>query len=45
MSETKYVISLSADEEQLLKNITHKGNVHTAPEVLHAQILLHSNSN
>ncbi len=45
MSETKYVISLSADEEPLLKNITHKGNVHTAPEVLHAQILLHSNSN
>lgn len=43
MPETKYVISLSAEEEQLLKNITHKGNVHTAPEALHAQVLLHSN--
>lgn len=45
MPKTKYVISLSADEEQSLNNITHKGNGHTAREILQAQILLHSNSN
>lgn len=45
MPKTKYVISLSADEEQSLNNITHKGSRHTAWEIMHAQILLHSNSN
>lgn len=30
MPKTKYVISLFADEEQSLNNITHKGSGHTA---------------
>lgn len=45
MPKKKYNVTLSSEEEAFLKSVTHLGNKHSAREILHAQILLHSNDN
>ena len=43
MPRKTYHVCLSPEEEKLLKDITHKGNSHSAKEILHANILLLTN--
>ena len=45
MPKKKYNVALSSEEENLLNSITHIGNKYSAREILHAQVLLHSNDN
>lgn len=45
MPKKKYHVTLSPTEESFLKSITHKGKGYSAREMIHAQILLHSNDN
>ena len=43
MPKRKYLVTLSPDEETQLRSIVSKGNGYSAKEILHAQVLLHSN--
>lgn len=43
MPKKKHTVILSPVEERFLTSITHAGNGFTARELLHAQVLLHSN--
>ena len=43
MPKNKYKVELSAEEMELLKEITHKGRSHTAKTIMHANILLNTN--
>lgn len=43
MPKRKYDVILSPAEEHFLKSITRAGKNYTAREILHAQVLLHSN--
>ena len=45
MPKIKFNVALSSEEEMFLKSITHTGNGYSAREILHAQVLLHSNGN
>lgn len=45
MPKKKYNVTLSPAEESFLKSITHKGKNYSAREIIHAQVLLHSNDN
>ena len=45
MPEKKYTVLLSPTQEALLKAMIHTGKDHSAREILHAQVLLHSNDN
>lgn len=45
MPKKKFNVVLSSEEEIFLKSITHAGNGYSAREILHAQVLLHSNDN
>lgn len=41
----KFNVALPNKEKIFLKSNTHAGNGHSAREILHAQVLLHSNEN
>ena len=43
MPKKTYHVCLSPEEEKLLRDITHKGNSHSAKKILHANILLLTN--
>lgn len=43
MPKKKYSVILSPTEESFLKSITHTGKGYSARELIHAQVLLHSN--
>ena len=43
MPKRKYNVNLSPAEESRLKSITHAGKGYSAREIIHAQVLLHSN--
>lgn len=43
MPRKTYHVYLSPEKEKLLKDITHKGNSHSAKKILHANILLLTN--
>ena len=43
MPKRRHDVILSSAEERFLKSITHAGKDCTAREILHAQVLLHSN--
>ena len=43
MPNEKYKVELSADEIGVLREITHKGNKHSAKTIMHANILLNTN--
>ena len=45
MPKKKFNVALSSEEEIFLKSITRAGNGYSAREILHAQVLLHSNDN
>ncbi len=45
MPKKKYEVLLTPEDESVLKSITHTGNKYSAREILHAQVLLHSNDN
>ena len=45
MPKKKFNVALSSEEEVFLRSITHTGNGYSAREILHAQVLLHSNDN
>lgn len=45
MPKKKFNVALSSEEEVFLRSITHTGNGYSAREILHAQVLLHSNKN
>lgn len=45
MPKKKYDVALSPEQEVFLKTIIHTGNKYSAREILHAQVLLHSNDN
>lgn len=45
MPREKYTVSLSDTEVKMLKEITHKGNQHSARQIMHANILLNTNDN
>ena len=43
MPKKKYEVLLTPEDESVLKSMTHTGNKYSAREILHAQVLLHSN--
>lgn len=43
MPKKKYEVLLTPEDESVLKSMTHIGNKYSAREILHAQVLLHSN--
>lgn len=43
MPKKKYEVLLTPEDESVLKSMTHSGNKYSAREILHAQVLLHSN--
>ena len=43
MPKKKYEVLLTPEDEAVLKSITHAGNKYSAREILHAQVLIHSN--
>ena len=43
MPKKKYEVLLTPEDEAALKSITHAGNKYSAREILHAQVLIHSN--
>ena len=43
MPKINYMVMLSNDEEEKLKNLTHKGSGESARTIMHAHILLLSN--
>ena len=43
MPKKKYEVLLTPKDESVLKSMTHTGNKYSAREILHAQVLLHSN--
>lgn len=43
MPKKKYEVLLTAEDEAVLKSMTHSGSKNSAREILHAQVLLHSN--
>lgn len=45
MPRENYHVILSADEEQRLKDITHKGKSFSVKEILHENIFLLTNEN
>lgn len=45
MPKKKFNVALSSEEEVFLRSITHTGNGYSVREILHAQVLLHSNDN
>lgn len=45
MPKKKFKVALSSEDEIFLKSITHSVNGYSAREILHAQVLLHSNDN
>ncbi len=45
MPKKKYKVLLTTEDEAVLKSMTHSGNKYSAREILHAQVLLHSNDN
>lgn len=45
MPKKKYEVLLSTEDEAVLRSMTHSGNKYSAREILHAQVLLHSNDN
>ncbi len=45
MPKKKYEVLLTPEDESVLKSMTHTGNKYSAREILHAQVLLHSNDN
>jgi len=45
MPKKKYEVLLTSENESILKSMTHTGNKYSAREILHAQVLLHSNDN
>ena len=45
MPKKKYEVLLSTEDEVVLRSMTHSGNKYSAREILHAQVLLHSNDN
>jgi len=45
MPKRKYAVLITPEDESVLKSMTHTGNKYSAREILHAQVLLHSNDN
>ncbi len=45
MPKKKFNVALSSEDEIFLRFITHTGNGYSAREILHTQVLLHSNDN
>ena len=45
MPKKKYEVLLSTEDEAVLRSMTHSGNKYSSREILHAQVLLHSNDN
>lgn len=45
MPKKKYEVLLTPEDESVLKSMTHTGSNYSAREILHAQVLLHSNDN
>ncbi len=45
MPKKKYEVLLTPEDESVLRSMTHTGNKYSAREILHAQVLLHSNDN
>ena len=45
MPKENFLVALTNEETKILLDITHKGNNHSALEIMHANILLNSNDN